>query len=245
MIKTRKQMLNMRRAGRILAACHRQLSRRIRPGVSTLELNHFVEDYLGRFRALPEQKGYRGFPYAICASVNDEICHGFPDEKPLKEGDIVTIDIVVNKNGWLADSAWSYAVGHISPEAENLLRLTREALFVGIRQAVPGNRIGDIGNHIQTFAERHGLSVVREFCGHGIGRYMHEPPLIPHYGSAGEGAELKEGMVITIEPMLNMGKSSVKMDRNGWTARTRDGSLSAQYEHTVAITRDGPRILTR
>jgi methionyl aminopeptidase len=185
-----------------------------------------------------------GYPFATCASVNDVICHGFPSEKPLQEGDIVTIDMVVNKNGWLADSAWSYAVGKISAEAERLLRVTKESLYIGIEQAVVGNRIGDISHAIQVFAEQNGYSVVRDFTGHGIGEHMHEEPYVPHFGPAGKGPRLKEGMVITIEPMLNIGTFHARVDDDGWTARTRDGSLSAQYEHTIAITADGPLILT-
>ncbi|HEX7064179.1 MAG TPA: type I methionyl aminopeptidase, partial [Bacillales bacterium] len=188
--------------------------------------------------------GFEGYPYATCASVNDEICHGFPTEKPLKEGDIVTIDMVVNLHGWMADSAWSYKVGEVSEQADDLLKTTKESLYAGIEQAVPGNRMGDIGHAIQSLAEPRGFSVVRQFIGHGIGPTMHEDPQVPHFGTAGKGMRLKEGMVITIEPMLNTGAFEAKVDSNNWTARTVDGGLSAQYEHTVAITKDGPLILT-
>jgi methionyl aminopeptidase len=244
-IKTREEIEKMKEAGAILAACHKEIAKMIRPGITTWEIDQFVETYLAERGAIPEQKGYQGYPYATCASVNDVICHGFPTKEPLREGDIVTIDMVVNWNGWLADSAWSYAVGKISPEAKRLLEVTEKSLYLGIEQAVAGNRIGDISHAIQTYAEQHGYSVVREFTGHGIGQIMHEEPYVPHFGPPGRGPLLKEGMVITIEPMLNMGSYHVKIDEDGWTARTRDGRLSAQYEHTVAITADGPLILTQ
>ncbi|TCS72074.1 methionyl aminopeptidase [Effusibacillus lacus] len=243
-LKTRDEIARMHEAGKLLAACHREIARMIRPGITTMEIDRFVEEYLREYGATPEQKGYRGYPYATCASVNDVICHGFPNKNPLQAGDIVTIDMVVNLNGWLADSAWSYAVGIISEEAERLLQVTKESLYLGIQQAVVGNRIGDISHAIQTHAESQGFSVVRQFIGHGIGQNIHEGPEVPHFGPPGRGPRLKEGMVITIEPMLNAGLYHAKIDLDGWTARTVDGSLSAQYEHTVAITVDGPLILT-
>ncbi|MBN2910141.1 type I methionyl aminopeptidase [Polycladomyces sp. WAk] len=244
-IKTAEQLKHMRKAGHLLALCHKQIARRIRPGVTTREIDSFVEQFLKKHGAKPAQKGYMGYPYATCASVNDVICHGFPDEEPLKNGDIVTIDMVVNLNGWLADSAWSYPVGTVSPRPRKLLKTTLQALEAGIRQAVIGNRIGDIGHAIQSLAEKEGFSVVRQFVGHGIGQRIHEDPVIPHFGRPGTGLCLEEGMVITIEPMLNMGDWQAKIDSNGWTARTVDGQWSAQYEHTVAITSDGPQILTK
>jgi methionyl aminopeptidase len=243
-IKTKDEIEKMRQAGVILANCHKELRKRIKPGVTTLELDKFVETYLAEQGATPEQKGYKGYQYATCASVNDMICHGFPSNYVLQNGDIVTIDMVVNLDGWLADSAWSYEVGEVSSEAKNLLEVTKASLYKGIEQAVVGNRIGDISNAIQKFAEGEGFSVVRHFIGHGIGKSMHEEPQVPHYGPAGRGPRLKEGMVITIEPMLNVGTYDIKIDSNGWEARTKDGKLSAQYEHTIAITSDGPLILT-
>ncbi|MBN6185617.1 type I methionyl aminopeptidase [Aneurinibacillus sp. BA2021] len=243
-LKTEKEIERMHEAGKLLALCHKEIAKRLAPGTTTMEIEHFVEDFLAKHGATPEQKGYQGYRYATCASVNDEICHGFPSKKPLKEGDIVTIDMVVNLNGALADSAWTHTVGRISEEASRLLHVTKTALYKGIEQAVPGNRIGDIGHAIQSYAEAEGFSVVRDFTGHGIGRVIHEDPFVPHYGKPGKGQRLKEGMVITIEPMINVGTWHSKMDGNGWTARTRDGKLSAQYEHTIAITKDGPFILT-
>ena len=234
----------MKKSGELLARLHKEIGKMIKPGISTMEIDKFVEDYLKEHNAYPEQKGYHGYHYATCASINDEICHGYPRPEPLKEGDIVTIDMVVNIDGWLADSAWSYAVGNVSDEAKQLLDVTKEALYKGIEQAVVGNRLGDIGYAIQSFVESYGYSVVRDFVGHGIGKKMHEDPQVPHYGIPGRGQRLVEGMVITIEPMINVGTYRMKMDDNEWTARTVDGKLSAQYEHTIAITKEGPMILT-
>ncbi|RNB77731.1 type I methionyl aminopeptidase [Brevibacillus panacihumi] len=244
-LKTPEEIELMRAAGKILAACHREIAKMIRPGISTWEIDQFVEAFLAKHGATPEQKGYSGYPYATCGSVNDVICHGFPKKEPLQDGDIVTIDMVVRKDGWLADSAWSYAVGNISAEAKRLLEVTEKALYLGIEQAVVGNRVGDISHAIQSYAESEGYSVVRDFTGHGIGQKMHEEPYVPHFGPPGRGPRLKEGMVLTIEPMLNIGTYHAKIDEDGWTARTRDGKLSAQYEHTLAITADGPVILTK
>jgi methionyl aminopeptidase len=244
-IKTREQIELMRKAGELLAACHREIAQMIRPGITPLQIDEFAERFMKEHGATPEQKGYHGYPFATCASVNDVICHGFPDERPLANGDIVTIDMVVNLDGWLADSAWSYAVGEISPEAKQLLEATKESLYLGIEQAIVGNRIGDISHAIQTYAESKGYSVVKEFVGHAIGQDMHEEPQVPHYGPPNKGQRLKEGMVITIEPMLNIGTWQSKRDADGWTARTKDGHLSAQYEHTIAILPEGPLILTQ
>src|SRR5699024_9389639 len=191
-----------------------------------------------------EQIGYQGYEYATCVSINDEICHGFPREEKLKEGDLVKVDMVINLDGALSDSWWSYAVGEVSDEVKHLMKVTKEALYKGIEQAKVNNRIGDIGAAIQEYVESENLNVVREFVGHGIGPTLHEAPSIPHYGEAGTGKRLKEGMVITIEPMVNTGTWKSKMDDNGWTARTQDGGLSCQFEHTIAITKDGPQILT-
>lgn len=243
-LKSKDEIQYMKKAGEILAACHREIAKMIRPGIQTQEIDAFAESFMKKHGATPEQKGYNGYPYATCASVNDVICHGFPGKYALKDGDIVTIDMVVNLDGWLADSAWSYAVGNVSEQAQKLLDVTKTSLYKGIEKAVIGNRIGDISNAIQVYAEGEGFSVVREFIGHGIGQEMHEEPQVPHYGPAGRGPRLKEGMVITIEPMLNVGTYRSKLDSDGWTARTQDGKLSAQYEHTIAITADGPVILT-
>ena len=236
-LKTEEQIQRMREAGMILAALHKEIAKIIKPGISTMEIDRFVEEYLEARGAYPEQKGYQGYEYATCASINDEICHGFPRHEKLKEGDVVTIDMVVNVDGWLADSAWTYPVGNISEDAQRLLDVTKKSLYLGIEQAVIGNRLGDIGHAIQSYVESNGFSVVRDFVGHGIGQDMHEDPQVLHYGTPGRGQRLVEGMVMTIEPMINMGGYQMKLDDNGWTARTVDGSLSAQYEHTIAITR--------
>ncbi len=243
-IKTPEEIKKMKIAGKVLSDVHHELRNLIKPGVKTIELDKFVEKYLKDQGAFPEQKGYEGYPYSICSSVNDEICHGFPSEYELKDGDIVTIDMVVNVDGWLADSAWSYEVGSVSQEAKNLLKITREAMYRGIEKAIIGNRLGDIGHAIQSYVEPKGYSVVREFVGHGIGREMHEDPQVLHYGKPGRGVRITEGMVFTVEPMINAGACDLVIDSNGWTARTKDGSLSAQYEHQIAITKDGPVIIT-
>lgn len=234
----------MQEAGKIVAACHRELRSFIRPGITTLAIDKFVENFIRSQGAAAEQKGYKGYPFATCASVNDEICHGFPTTTDLQNGDIVGIDFVVNLNGWQADSAWTYAVGEVSAEAGQLLVVTKECLYLGIEQAVVGKRIGDIGHAIQSHAESCGYSVVREFTGHGIGRSMHEDPQILHYGKPERGLRLREGMVFTIEPMINAGDSELTIDDNNWTARTVDGKRSAQYEHSIAITKDGPLVIT-
>lgn len=242
--KSTREIEMMKEAGKLLASCHKEIAKRIKPGVTTKEIDDFVESYLEKHGATPEQKGYNGYEFATCASINDEICHGFPRDEKLVEGDIVTIDMVVNLNGGLADSAWTYVVGEADEKTKRLLEVTKTSLYKGIEQALPGNRIGDIGYAIQTYAEAEGYSVVRDFTGHGIGPTIHEQPHIPHYGEAGKGLRLKEGMVVTIEPMINEGDWHSKMDDNNWTARTIDGGRSAQYEHTIVITKNGPLILT-
>ncbi|MDQ0271555.1 type I methionyl aminopeptidase [Cytobacillus purgationiresistens] len=243
-LKSPREIEKMADAGKLLATCHKEIAKLIKPGITTWEIEEFVESFLRKHGATPEQKGYRGYQYATCASVNDEVCHGFPRKQQLSAGDIVTIDMVVKYNGALADSAWTYAIGDVSNETEKLLNVTKESLYKGIEHAQFGSRVGDIGHAIQTFVEQEGFSVVRDFIGHGIGAVIHEKPDIPHFGLPGKGARLKEGMVFTIEPMVNMGKYQTRMDQNGWTARTIDESLSAQYEHTIAITTKGPIILT-
>ncbi|UFU00452.1 type I methionyl aminopeptidase [Radiobacillus kanasensis] len=242
--KSSREIALMQEAGKLLAQCHKEIAKRIKPGVTTKEIDDFVEDFLAKHGATPEQKGYNGYEYATCASINDEICHGFPRNEPLKNGDIVTIDMVVNLNGGLADSAWTYAVGEVDEQTEKLLEVTKTSLYKGMEQATAGKRIGDIGHAIQTYAEEEGFSVVKDFTGHGIGPTIHEEPHIPHFGEAGRGQRLKEGMVITIEPMINIGAWESQMDDNNWTARTIDGKYSAQYEHTLVITKDKPIIIT-
>ncbi|PLR86949.1 type I methionyl aminopeptidase [Bacillus sp. V33-4] len=243
-LRSQREIEKMKQAGVVLASCHQELANLIRPGISSWDIDQFVEAFLQKHGATSEQKGYKGYEYATCSSINDEVCHGFPRKQPLKTGDIVTVDMVVSLNGALADSAWTFPVGNIDEETERLLTITKNALYIGIEAAQTGNRIGDIGHAIQTYVEAEGFSVVRDFIGHGIGDVIHEKPDVPHFGLPGKGPRIKEGMVFTIEPMVNAGSYDTKMDSNGWTARTADGKYSAQYEHTIAITNNGPIILT-
>ena len=243
--KSRREIDAMKESGAFLASIHEQLRDFIKPGITGRDIDHFVEKLITEKGAIPAQIGYQGYEYATCISVNDEICHGFPTEEVLKNGDLVKVDMVIDLNGAYSDSAWAYVVGEGSQEVKDLMDATREALYKGIEAAQVGNRIGDIGAAIQNYVEPKGYSVVREFVGHCIGPTMHEAPSVPHYGIAGKGTRLKEGMTITIEPMINTGTWKSKMDDNGWTARTEDGGLSCQYEHTIAITKNGPEILTQ
>lgn len=242
--KSKREIELMKEAGRLVASIHRKIAEMIEPGITTKEIDDFVEKTLKKHGAVPAQKGYQGYEFATCASINDEICHGFPRREKLEEGDLVTVDFVVDLNGGLADSAWTYEVGEVSEEIKQLNRVTREALYKGIEKARHGSRIGDIGAAIQEYIEPYGYGIVRDFAGHGIGPTIHEEPNIPHYGISGKGARLKEGMVITIEPMINTGGWQSKMDSNGWTARTKDGSVSSQYEHTLVIQKGEPIITT-
>ncbi|MFC4559119.1 type I methionyl aminopeptidase [Virgibacillus kekensis] len=242
--KSKREIEKMKAAGDLLVACHKEVAKMIKPGITTMEIDKFVEDYLAKHGATPEQKGFSDYPYAICASINDEICHGFPREEQLQDGDIVTIDMVVNLDGGLADSAWTYAVGNVDEKGLKLMEVAKTSLYKGIEQAQVGKRLGDIGHAIQTYAEGEGFSVVRDFTGHGIGPTIHEEPHIPHFGLPNKGLRLKEGMVITIEPMINEGTWQSQMDSNNWTARTIDKGRSAQYEHTVVITKEGPVLTT-
>ncbi|MFC3038820.1 type I methionyl aminopeptidase [Virgibacillus xinjiangensis] len=242
--KSKREIEKMQAAGDLLAEIHQEIAKMIRPGITTMEIDAFAEEYMKKHGATPEQKGYQGYQYATCASINDEICHGFPRNEKLEDGDIVTVDMVVNLDGGLADSAWTYAVGNLDEKGKRLMDVTKTALYKGIEQAQVGKRLGDIGHAIQTYAEGEGFSVVRDFTGHGIGPTLHEDPHIPHFGLPNKGLRLKEGMVITIEPMINEGSWHSKMDDNGWTARTVDQGRSAQYEHTIVITKDGPVLTT-
>ncbi|MGG0823057.1 type I methionyl aminopeptidase [Paenibacillus turicensis] len=243
-LKSKEEIEQMKLASQIVADCHREIAKMIKPGVTTLEINDMVTEHITKLGGKQFTKGYHGFPAETCASVNDVVAHGFPSPTPLRSGDIVKMDLVVEANGWFGDSAWCYAVGEISTEAARLMQVTKECLYLGIEQAVPGNRLGDITSVIQRHAESHGYAVVRDLLAHGIGRSLHEEPNFEHVGRAGKGLLLKEGMVLTIEPMINEGTYRIKIDKDGWTARTADGKLSAQYEHTVAITADGPLVLT-
>ena len=244
-LKNKDNIQKMREAGKILSACRHEIGNMIKPGVSLDEIDKFAEKFIIDHKAYPEQKGYYGYKYATCLSVNDVVCHGMPSNRRLEDGDILSVDMVVNLNGWLADSAWTFGVGNVSKEAQKLMDVTKECMFRGIEMAQKDNRLGDIGYAIQTYAEENGFSVVRDYIGHGIGKEMHEEPEVHHVGRKGSGIRLCEGMVFTIEPMINAGGYKViTSKKDSWTVSTADGSLSAQYEHTIAITDNGPVILT-
>lgn len=234
----------MRQAGRIVAETLEILRSRLRAGMKTKELDDIVERELERRGAKPSFKGYRGFPASVCVSLNDEIVHGIPGDAVLNEGDIVSLDLGAIYNGFQGDAAVTVGVSQISPEAERLLAAAEDALKAGISAARPGARLGDISASIQRCAESGGYQVVREYTGHGIGRQMHEGPQVPNYGRPGTGPLLKKGMTLALEPMLNIGGWRTKVDEDLWTVRTADGSLSAHFEHTIAITDDGPEVLT-
>jgi len=235
----------MRDAGRLVAEVLTEVAAHVRPGVTTADLDAMAEQRIAKAGATPAFKGYHGYPATICASINEEVIHGIPSgRRILNEGDIISIDVGVSLNGYYGDSAITLPVGQVSEEAARLLRVTEESLYKAIERVRPGNRISDIGYAVQHHVEAHGFSVVREFVGHGIGQRMHEEPQVPNYGEPGRGPRLSEGMVLAIEPMVNAGKPAVKVLADNWTAVTRDGSLSAHFEHTVAVTTDGPWILT-
>jgi methionyl aminopeptidase len=243
-LKTPEQIELMRGAGLVVAAALAAMRDAVAPGVSTGELDAIAEKVIRDAGAVPSFKGYHGFPASICASVNEQVVHGIPNRTALGSGDIVSLDMGVKLNGYYGDSAVTVAVGTVDENVKKLLRVTREALDQGIAQVKVGGRISDIGHAIQAHVEANGFSVVREFVGHGIGASLHEEPQIANYGEPGRGPRLAEGMTLAIEPMVNMGKAGVKVLADGWTAVTKDGSLSAHFEHTVAVTKDGPLVLT-
>lgn len=245
-IKTPQQIEAMREAGKLAAEVLEMIGEYVQPGVSTEELDRRCFEYITKVqKAIPANVGYHGFPKTLCTSINGVVCHGIPSTTEiLKDGDIVNIDVTVIKGGWHGDTSRMYFSGTPSDDAKRLVDVTLESMLLGIRAVRPGAQLGDVGAAIQVYAEAAGYSVVRDFCGHGIGRKYHEDPQVLHYGRAGTGVRLKEGMVFTIEPMLNAGKSDVKVLGDGWTVVTVDGSLSAQWEHTVAVTQDGYDILT-
>ena len=234
----------MRKACQLTARCLDEIWPLIKPGVTTNEIDRFVFEFGIKNNALPATLNYRGYRKSSCTSINHVVCHGIPDDKPLREGEIVNIDVTFILDGWHGDSSRMYPVGEIKRAAERLMEVTHECLMRGVRAVRPGARTGAIGHAIQTYAESERCSVVRDFCGHGVGRLFHDAPNILHYGQANEGPELKEGMIFTIEPMINLGRPHVKVLSDGWTAVTRDRSLSAQYEHTVGVTADGCEIFT-
>jgi len=247
LIKTPEEIEKMRVAGRLAAEVLEMIDEHIRPGVSTEELDRICHDYIvNTQKAIPAPLNYKGFPKSICTSVNHVICHGIPSPKKiLKDGDILNIDVTIIKDGYHGDTSKMWIVGKPKPGTERLVRVTQECLYLGIEQVRPGARLGDIGHVIQQHAEKHHYSVVRDYCGHGIGKGFHEEPQVVHYGKPGTGMELKEGMTFTIEPMINQGKYHTKLLADGWTVVTKDHKLSAQWEHTILVTADGYEVLTR
>ena len=243
-IKSDKEIELMRKAGYLVSMTHKYLKPYIKPGITTLELDKLAEAFIRSNEGIPTCKGYQGFPNSLCISVNDEVVHGIPGKRKLKNGDIVTIDMVISYHGYQGDAAWTYAVGTIDTKKKYLMEHTEASLYEGIKQVKPGNRIGDISNAIEEYATKHKLGIVIELVGHGIGKDMHEDPDIPNYGKKNKGPRLKKGMVICIEPMLNLGSASVGILDDGWTIVTEDGSPSAHFEHTVLVTEDGFEILT-
>ncbi|ANS75979.1 methionine aminopeptidase [Paenibacillus yonginensis] len=244
-IKSETELGYMREAGRIVAETHRILAQAIEPGITTGELDQIADKYIRSQGAVPSFKDYNGFPYSICASVNEELVHGFPGKRKLNEGDIVTFDIGAEYRGYHGDSAWTYPVGRISDEAQKLLDVTEGSLYAGLELVKPDVRLFTISHAIQTYIEKEGFSVVREYVGHGIGTELHEEPQIPNYGVPDRGPRLKPGMALAIEPMVNAGKRYVRTLEDNWTVVTVDGSLCAHFEHTVAVTKDGMEILTK
>ena len=232
-------------AGKLSKEVLRHVGLMVKPGVTTLELDRAAESYIRAHGGTPGFKGYGGFPATLCTSVNEQVVHGIPSPTTqLREGDIISIDTGANVDGWAGDNAWTFYVGEVSDEVRGLCECTRDCLKAAIKQAVPGNHLGDLGHAVQTLAESNGYGVVRDYVGHGIGTDMHEDPEVPNYGMAGHGELLEPGMVLAIEPMINMGTEKVRQLKNGWTVVTRDGKPAAHFEHTVAITENGPEILT-
>ena len=244
-IKSDNEIAIMREAGRIVAEVLRTIIRQVEPGITTMDMDKIAEKEFPKLGATSSFKGYRGFPANLCASINDEIVHGIPGDRVLKEGDIVSIDFGVIYNGFQGDAAVTIPVGEVSPETRRLIASTREALEKGIAEARAGATLGDVSAAIQKHAEEKNYSVVREYTGHGIGRDMHEDPQIPNYGIRGTGPVLKKGMTLALEPMLNIGGSATRVAKDHWTVLTADGSLSAHFEHTIAITENEPEVLTR
>lgn len=231
-------------SAQVLGKAHAEVAKLIRPGIATKELDKVAETFIKDNGGIPSFLGYNKFPASLCISVNDVVVHGFPSKYELRDGDIISIDCGVKLNGYHSDSAYTYPIGEVSPAVRRLLARTKESLYVGLEKAVEGNRIGDIGYAVQTYAEKFGYSVVRELVGHGVGQDLHEAPEVPNYGKRGQGPKLREGMILAIEPMINFGKKGVVQERDGWTIRTVDRKPSAHFEHTVAVRKGKPEILT-
>jgi methionyl aminopeptidase len=243
-LKTKREIEIMRKAGRLVAMSHELVRKHIKPGITTKELDQIVEDFLKSQNAIPTFKGYNGFPFSICASVNEEVVHGMPGERILKSGDIISVDIGATFEGYVGDSAKTFFVGEVDDEKRRLVEVTRQSFYEGIKFAKESFRLSDISHAIQEYAESAGFSVVRDYVGHGVGKNMHESPQIPNFGKPGKGPRLQQGMVLAIEPMINAGTYNVKVLDNDWTVVTLDGKPSAHYEHTIAITDGEPELLT-
>lgn len=243
--KSPRELDIMREAGRIVALTHQKLERNIHPGVTTGELDKIADDFIRSMDAIPSFKGYNGFRGSICASVNEELVHGIPGDRVLNEGDIISIDIGAKYQGYHGDSAWTYPVGTIDDQSLDLLKVTETSLFKGLDEAKPGERLSNISHAIQRYVESKGYSIVREYVGHGVGKKLHEDPPIPHYGPPNKGPELKPGMVLAVEPMVNAGARYVKTLADRWTVVTKDGKMCAHFEHTIAITEEGYEVLTK
>lgn len=243
-LKSPRELAIMQEAGRLAAQVHLELAKVIQPGVTTLDLDRLAEDLIRRAGATPTFKGYHGYPASICTSINEEVVHGIPSQRKLCEGDIIAIDLGVTYQGYIGDCAYTWPVGQVTPETEKLLKVTSRGLELAIAECSPGKHLGDIGHAVQKHVEAHGFGVVREYVGHGVGTNLHEDPQVPNFGQPGTGVQLRPGMVLAIEPMVNIGTPQVKLLSDQWTVVTADGSYSAHFEHTVAITEDGPQILT-
>ncbi|WP_101846998.1 type I methionyl aminopeptidase [Halobacillus sp. Marseille-P3879] len=242
--KTPRELEIMREAGRIVALTHREMKKNIQPGITTGELDRIADQFIRSMDAIPSFKGYNGFRGSICASVNEELVHGIPGDRVLNEGDIISIDIGAKYQGYHGDSAWTYPVGTVDENTEDLLRVTETSLWKGLDEAKPGVRLSNISHAIQSYAEAEGFSIVREYVGHGVGQDLHEAPQIPHYGPPNKGPRLKPGMVLAVEPMVNAGSRYVKTLADRWTVVTQDGRMCAHFEHTIAITEEGYEVLT-
>ena len=243
-LKSKREIELLKEAGHIVYLTHQYLRPHIKAGIKTKELDRLAEEFIRSKGATPSFKGYEGFPSTLCISINDEVVHGFPSDRVLQDGDIISIDIGACYKGYHGDSAWTYTVGEVSDDAKYLLEHTEKALYEGIKQAKVGNRIGDISYAVEKYATEHNLGVVKELVGHGVGTSVHESPDVPNYGTKGTGPKIRDGMVIAIEPMLTLGSPDIYVEDNDWTVVTIDSSLSAHFEHTIAITNDGVEILT-
>lgn len=243
-LKSEEEVLLIKESAQLLGKAHAEVAKWIKPGVATKQLDKVADEFIRDHKGHPSFKGYNGFPSALCISLNDIVVHGFPSQYQLKEGDVISIDCGVKLNGFHSDSAYTYPIGNVSPEVSNLLKRTKQSLYLGIEQAVEGKRVGDIGYAVQTYVEKFGYGVVRELVGHGVGRNLHEGPEVPNYGKKGQGSRLREGIVIAIEPMITLGKRNVVQEKDGWTIRTTDRKPAAHFEHTVLVRKGKAEILT-